>query len=149
MHRYLHVKVDGWILPEMPGVMTDIIISMDDKYLYFSNWLHGDIRDGNLWVVVMVNRWVNKQAGSWLAAQDWSIPNQKPACLLTQLLTMTTTHKFPSQVFAGAGARVGEDGRVDGDRTRVQVVAPEKKKWLRVNEMKMADFRIWKRGKSC
>jgi len=37
-------KVDGWILPEMPGVMTDIIISMDDKYLYFSNWLHGDIR---------------------------------------------------------------------------------------------------------
>merc|ERR1719458_1239584 len=24
--------------------MTDIIISMDDKYLYFSNWLHGDIR---------------------------------------------------------------------------------------------------------
>merc|ERR1711872_420187 len=37
-------EVDGWILPEMPGVMTDIIISMDDKYLYFSNWLHGDIR---------------------------------------------------------------------------------------------------------
>jgi len=36
--------VEGWILPEMPGVMTDIIISMDDKYLYFSNWLHGDIR---------------------------------------------------------------------------------------------------------
>ena len=51
-------KVEGWILPEMPGVMTDIIISMDDRstpcllpvgyqgcrYLYFSNWLHGDIR---------------------------------------------------------------------------------------------------------
>jgi selenium-binding protein 1 len=37
-------QVEGWILPEMPGVMTDILISMDDKYLYFSNWLHGDIR---------------------------------------------------------------------------------------------------------
>jgi len=37
-------KVEGWILPEMPGVMTDIIISMDDRFLYFSNWLHGDIR---------------------------------------------------------------------------------------------------------
>merc|ERR1711971_1312828 len=37
-------KVEGWILPEMPGVMTDILISMDDKYLYFSNWVHGDIR---------------------------------------------------------------------------------------------------------
>ena len=37
-------QVEGWILSEMPGMMTDIIISMDDKYLYFSNWLHGDIR---------------------------------------------------------------------------------------------------------
>lgn len=37
-------KVEGWILPDMPGVITDIIISMDDKYLYFSNWVHGDIR---------------------------------------------------------------------------------------------------------
>ena len=37
-------QVDGWILPNMPGVMTDLIISMDDKYLYFSNWVHGDIR---------------------------------------------------------------------------------------------------------
>ena len=24
--------------------MTDILISMDDKYLYFSNWVHGDVR---------------------------------------------------------------------------------------------------------
>jgi len=37
-------QVEGWMLPEMPGVMTDIIISMDDKFLYFSNWVHGDIR---------------------------------------------------------------------------------------------------------
>lgn len=27
-----------------PGLITDILLSMDDKYLYFSNWLHGDIR---------------------------------------------------------------------------------------------------------
>ncbi len=37
-------KVEGWILPDMPGVITDILISMDDRYLYFSNWVHGDIR---------------------------------------------------------------------------------------------------------
>merc|ERR1712087_356385 len=37
-------EVEGWILPEMPAVITDIILSMDDKYLYFSNWVHGDIR---------------------------------------------------------------------------------------------------------
>jgi selenium-binding protein 1 len=33
-----------WVLPDMPSVLTDILISMDDKYLYMSNWLHGDIR---------------------------------------------------------------------------------------------------------
>ncbi len=34
-----------WVgLDEMPGVITDILISMDDKFLYFSNWVHGDIR---------------------------------------------------------------------------------------------------------
>ena len=64
-------KVEGWALPEMPsndmprfyifesyrengnvlnqnvfslGLITDILISLDDRYLYFSNWLHGDIR---------------------------------------------------------------------------------------------------------
>nr|XP_045607980.1 methanethiol oxidase-like [Procambarus clarkii] len=37
-------KVEGWMLPEMPGVMTDILISLDDRFLYFSNWAHGDIR---------------------------------------------------------------------------------------------------------
>lgn len=37
-------KVEGWLLPEMPSLITDILISLDDRYLYFSNWLHGDIR---------------------------------------------------------------------------------------------------------
>ena len=36
--------VEGWALPGMPGLITDILISMDDRYLYFSNWLQGDIR---------------------------------------------------------------------------------------------------------
>ena len=26
------------------GFITDILISLDDRFLYFSNWLHGDIR---------------------------------------------------------------------------------------------------------
>ncbi|XP_030214756.1 methanethiol oxidase isoform X1 [Gadus morhua] len=37
-------KVEGWAMPEMPSLITDILISLDDRYLYFSNWLHGDIR---------------------------------------------------------------------------------------------------------
>jgi len=37
-------QVEGWALPSMPGLITDILISLDDKYIYFSNWLHGDVR---------------------------------------------------------------------------------------------------------
>lgn len=28
----------------LPGLITDLVVSMDDRYVYFSNWLHGDIR---------------------------------------------------------------------------------------------------------
>jgi selenium-binding protein 1 len=34
-------KVQNWILPEMPGLIIDLLISLDDRY--FVNWLHGDI----------------------------------------------------------------------------------------------------------
>jgi selenium-binding protein 1 len=37
------VETEGWPFP-VPGLITDLVLSMDDKYLYFSNWLHGDIR---------------------------------------------------------------------------------------------------------
>jgi methanethiol oxidase len=35
--------VKGWDMP-VPGLITDLVISMDDRWLYFSNWLHGDVR---------------------------------------------------------------------------------------------------------
>jgi methanethiol oxidase len=28
----------------VPGLITDLLVSMDDRFLYFSNWLHGDLR---------------------------------------------------------------------------------------------------------
>ncbi|BAZ44241.1 hypothetical protein NIES4102_12490 [Chondrocystis sp. NIES-4102] len=37
------VELEGWSFP-VPSLITDILISLDDRYLYFSNWLHGDIR---------------------------------------------------------------------------------------------------------
>ncbi|MDZ8187731.1 MAG: selenium-binding family protein [Nostoc sp. ChiSLP02] len=37
------VELDGWPIP-VPSLITDILISMCDRYIYFSNWLHGDIR---------------------------------------------------------------------------------------------------------
>jgi selenium-binding protein 1 len=37
------VPVDGWPFP-VPGLITDLLLSLDDRWLYFSNWLHGDVR---------------------------------------------------------------------------------------------------------
>ncbi|KAG7296202.1 hypothetical protein JYU34_021305 [Plutella xylostella] len=37
------VSKDG-VVSELGGLMSDILLSLDDKYLYFSNWLHGDVR---------------------------------------------------------------------------------------------------------
>ena len=40
-----NVELDGWPLPGgVPGLITDLLVSMDDRFLYFSNWLHGDVR---------------------------------------------------------------------------------------------------------
>ncbi len=33
---------DDWDMP-VPALPTDILISMDDRYLFGSNWLHGDV----------------------------------------------------------------------------------------------------------
>ncbi len=35
--------VKGWDFP-VPGLITDLVLSLDDRWLYFSDWLHGDIR---------------------------------------------------------------------------------------------------------
>ena len=37
------VEQEGWPFP-VPGLITDLVLSMDDRFLYFANWLHGDIR---------------------------------------------------------------------------------------------------------
>ena len=37
------VELEGWPFP-VPGVISDLVLSMDDRFLYFANWLHGDVR---------------------------------------------------------------------------------------------------------
>ncbi len=37
------VELDGWPFP-VPGFITDLVLSMDDRFLYFANFLHGDLR---------------------------------------------------------------------------------------------------------
>ena len=35
--------VKGWDIP-VPGLISDLVVSLDDRWLYLSNWLHGDVR---------------------------------------------------------------------------------------------------------
>ena len=37
------IEKEGIPFP-VPGLITDLVLSMDDRFLYFSNWLHGDLR---------------------------------------------------------------------------------------------------------
>ena len=47
-HKVIDVaneELEGWPLPGgVPGLITDLVLGMDDKDLFFSNWLHGDLR---------------------------------------------------------------------------------------------------------
>ena len=36
------LDVTGWALPQLPPLITDILLSLDDKYIIFSNWLQGE-----------------------------------------------------------------------------------------------------------
>lgn len=38
------VPVSGWALPQVPALITDFVISLDDRFLYLAAWLHGDVR---------------------------------------------------------------------------------------------------------
>jgi methanethiol oxidase len=52
----------------VPGLISDLVVSLDDRWLYFSNWLHGDVRQyditnpskprlaGQLWVGGVLGR---------------------------------------------------------------------------------------------
>jgi selenium-binding protein 1 len=53
-------EVKGWDFP-VPGLISDLVVSMDDRWLYFSNWLHGDIRQYD----------VSDPANPRLTAQLW------------------------------------------------------------------------------
>jgi methanethiol oxidase len=37
------IELEGWPFP-VPSLITDLVLSMDDHYLYLANWLHGDVR---------------------------------------------------------------------------------------------------------
>ena len=46
-HRLIYEEspkqVKNWQLPEMPALATDMLISMDDRFLFVPFWLHGKV----------------------------------------------------------------------------------------------------------
>jgi methanethiol oxidase len=54
------IEHEGWPFP-VPGLITDLVVSMDDRFLYFSNWLHGDLRQYD----------ISDPANPRLASQLW------------------------------------------------------------------------------
>ncbi|KAE9550010.1 hypothetical protein FO519_006778 [Halicephalobus sp. NKZ332] len=46
--QYPHAKVEGWIKSEMPAMPLDMVISMDDRFLFISCYLHGFIDQYNI-----------------------------------------------------------------------------------------------------
>ena len=70
--------VKGFEFP-LPGLITDVVLSLDDRWLYFSDWLHGDVRQydvsnpsepkltGQLWLGGLLGKEVPKVRGGELA----------------------------------------------------------------------------------
>ncbi len=70
--------VKGFDFP-LPGLITDVVLSLDDRRLYFSDWLHGDVRQydvsdptrpkltGQLWLGGLIGKDVPKVRGGELA----------------------------------------------------------------------------------
>lgn len=72
------IEKEGWPFP-VPGLVTDIVLSMDDRFLYFSNWLHGDLRQydvsdpenpkltGQVWLGGVIGKEIPKVKGNELS----------------------------------------------------------------------------------
>jgi len=69
--------IKGWDFP-LPGLITDVVLSLDDRWLYFSDWLHGDVRQydvsnpaqpkltGQIWLGGLLGKPVPKVRGGEL-----------------------------------------------------------------------------------
>ena len=76
----------------MPGLIKDLVLSMDDGFLYFSNWLHGDLRQydvsdpaspkltGQLWLGGVLGRPSDAGATLTAARRCSSCPTTAAGC---------------------------------------------------------------------
>ena len=94
--RGRRVEHEGWPFP-VPGLITDLVVSMDDRFLYFSNWLHGDLRQyditdpakpkltGQVWLGGVLGKPDRRAAASCTAARRCSSSGSTATAVRHQL----------------------------------------------------------------
>ena len=124
------VELDGWPFP-VPGLITDLVLSMDDRFLYFSNWLHGDLRQydvsdpanpkltGQLWLGGLLGK--PSDAGRELngGPQMLQLSFDGRRLYVTQLALLDLGQPVLSRARVVAAARQLRPRRRDGGRPRL------------------------------
>jgi methanethiol oxidase len=122
------VELEGWPFP-VPALITDLVLSMDDKALYFADWLHGDLRrydvsnptspklTGQLWLGGLLGK--PSDAGRELNGG----PNMLQLSLDGRRLYVTNSlySTWDNQFYPGLRSwllkvDIGEDGSMEVDR---------------------------------
>lgn len=103
----------------LEGLITDVLISLDDRFLYFSNWLHGDIRQYDIsntrkpklvgqvsqpqkichiqGQYNLISFFLERRKWQFTLAWEWSL-----YCFHVPLISSTCSHTLPwLQVFLG------------------------------------------------
>jgi methanethiol oxidase len=123
------VELEGWPFP-VPALITDQVLSMDDKALYFSNWLHGDLRrydvsdpanpklTGQLWLGGLLGR--PSDAGRELngGPQMLQLSLDGRRLYVTNSLYSTWDNQFYPELRSWLlKVDIGEDGSMEVDRS--------------------------------
>ena len=121
------VEQEGWPFP-VPGLITDLVVSMDDRFLYFSNWLHGDLRQydisdpanprltGRLQLGGVLGRPVRRRPRAQRRPADAPALARRPPALRHQLALLDLGQPVLPRPALVAAARELRPRRRDGDR---------------------------------
>jgi methanethiol oxidase len=122
------VELEGWPFP-VPALITDLVLSMDDRALYFSNWLHGDLRrydvsdpanpklTGQLWLGGVLGK--PNDAGRELNGGPQMIQlslDGKRLYVTNSLLSTWDNQFYPELRSWLLKVDIGEDGSMEVDR---------------------------------
>ena len=119
--------VKGWDFP-LPGLITDVVLSLDDRWLYFSDWLHGDVRQydvsdpanprltGQIWLGGLLGKPVPKVRGGELTGG----PQMLQLSLDGKRLYVTNSlfSSWDNQFYPGIGQKGSSLLQVDCDTSK-------------------------------